>query len=36
MKKEVELIAFKMLDLDGDGIINVVDLMQLCANFKPN
>jgi hypothetical protein len=35
MKKDCELIVFKMLDLDGDNKINVVDLMQLCANFQP-
>jgi hypothetical protein len=33
MKKDCELIVFKMLDLDGDDKLNVVDLMQLCANF---
>lgn len=36
MKKDCELIVFKLLDLDGDNLLNVVDLMQLCANFQPN
>lgn len=27
MKKDCELIVFKMLDLDGDNVLNVVDLM---------
>jgi hypothetical protein len=36
MKKYCELIVFKLLDIDGDNKLNVVDLMQLCANFQPN
>jgi hypothetical protein len=35
MRRDSEIIVFKLLDLDGDKILNVVDLMQLCAHFKP-
>lgn len=35
-KKDVELMVFKMLDLDGDGILNIIDLMTLCSHFAPD
>jgi Ca2+-binding EF-hand superfamily protein len=33
MKKALERICFDMLDIDGNGVIDIVDLMQLCSHF---
>ena len=33
MKKALERISFDMLDIDGNGVIDIVDLMQLCSHF---
>jgi len=33
MKKDCELIVFKMLDLDGDNVLNVVDDFETYNKF---
>lgn len=33
-KKDVELMVFRLLDLDGDKVLNIIDLMTLCAHFE--
>jgi hypothetical protein len=33
LKKALERICFDMLDIDGNGVIDIVDLMQLCSHF---